>query len=791
MNVRIYVVILIAGCCLGGLTLVASLFSLQRRLDSAASSVTNGALAMRDVQRCEDTMGQWLVLSDLVLGSDESYLIDGALTLADDLDRILTQIDESTLGHAESPSIEQLSGFADRQRKRLIQARDLAGADRFEQLNRLVLEMDEDSTPAIDALTQLRSAMAQRHADDVEVWHEHDRDRNLAGMVAVALFVVWLGVLWFWFSRALSRPLHLLAEEARLALKEQRKLNLISKGPLEVVQLTQAFANLVGKLDDQVQRRTQHLHEANCQLNEALEQAKAADRAKSEFLANMSHEIRTPLNAIIGFAELLLQGDDQMDDDSREWAQTICDSGKHLLHLVNDILDLSKIEAKNLQVERVPCSPQETIDEVVSILRSRAMEKGLAFDVCYAGAMPQVIESDPMRLKQLLMNLVGNAIKFTSQGYVKIDVTMVKAADMPRLRICVSDTGVGIASDKLDTIFEPFVQADNSVTREFGGTGLGLAISNQIAKALGGTLNVMSKPGVGSVFAIEIETGPLDGVEMVSHASAEPAARKKVQVPSPSDSHRVLVVDDAPINRKLVKVVLEKAGFQVETAENGQEAVDAALAERFDLILMDMQMPVLDGYAATEKLRESGITIPIIALTAHAMKGDREKCLDAGCSDFLTKPIDQKLLVQRLTETLGSESEPHETPREADGEVERAVDREPGSERIVSTLPTDQPVFQEIVDEFFDYLTVRLDELYQAHGEKDFEELARIAHTLKGSGGTAGFDALTEPAGNLCESARNCAEEQIEAALGELSEIVARILPAEKPVPCLTAKQLS
>ncbi len=496
----------------------------------------------------------------------------------------------------------------------------------------------------------------------------------------------------------------------------------------------------------------------------------AANRAKSDFLANMSHEIRTPLNAILGFTELLRRGADDGDETERQdYLATIHDSAKHLLDLINDILDLSKIEAGRMEIERIQCSPQEIVSSVISVVRARAKEKGLNVWFEWPDGIPATICTDPVRTKQLLLNLVGNAVKFTESGSVRIVSRISRARKRPMMVFEVIDTGMGISPEKLETIFDAFVQADNSVTREFGGTGLGLAISRRIAASLGGELTVRSTPGKGSTFTASIDIGSLEGVEILDSPASD-AMESKASDAGPIQETllqaRILLVEDGSTNRKLISLVLRKAGVEVATAENGEIGVQLARDNTFDLILMDMQMPVMDGYSATREIRELGIDIPIIALTAHAMSGDQEKCLRAGCSGYLTKPIGADELLQTISSVLTNPEAPLATQGESS----------PETDPLVSSLPTEDPDFREIVEEFIEKLHKQLDAMEQACESDCMEELAFLAHWLKGSGGTAGFKAFTEPAKRLEYFAKEGQKDNLPAALAEIRQLSASIV---------------
>ncbi len=401
----------------------------------------------------------------------------------------------------------------------------------------------------------------------------------------------------------------------------------------------------------------------NVQLEAERRKADAANEAKSEFLANMSHEIRTPMTAILGYAELLFQeGDISRAPEGRVKAiKTVQRNGEHLLGLINDILDLSKIEAGKLSVETIPCSPVAIVTDVVELMKVRSQAKSIGLCVEYEGLIPETIQSDPTRIRQVLVNLVGNAIKFTTAGEVRIVVRLLDGS-VPKLEFDVVDSGIGMTAEQMDRLFKPFSQADTSMSRQFGGTGLGLTISRRLAEYLGGDVAIVeSRPGVGTRFRLSIETGSIDGVRLAAIGHQEPKRTSTTSRLSPIDGSlsiegcQILVAEDGSDNQKLIGHLLKKAGATATIVENGQLAVDAALAaenlgQPFDVVIMDMQMPVLDGYKATTLLREKGYRRPILALTAHAMDGDRERCLAAGCDDFATKPIDRNRLFDQIAQ---------------------------------------------------------------------------------------------------------------------------------------------
>ncbi len=493
------------------------------------------------------------------------------------------------------------------------------------------------------------------------------------------------------------------------------------------------------------------------ELKQAKAAAESASRTKSDFLASMSHEIRTPMNAIMGISDLLAKTGLTPEQD--KYVQIFRRAGDNLLNLINDILDLSKVEASQLELERTDFSLLDLVDKVTEIITVRAREKGLALTCEIAPDVPTGLIGDPTRLRQVLMNLLGNAIKFTETGAVSLKVTLDDDLAVPAgLRFTISDTGIGISSEKLGRVFERFVQADSSTTRRFGGSGLGLTICKRLVELMGGRIWAESVLDQGSRFAF---TAPFEIWAEANGGASAPSDAGSDTVLAPL---RILLVEDFEDNRLITMAYLEDTPYQIEVAENGVIACEKFTANTFDLVLMDRQMPAMDGLTATRRMRfweqeNARASTPIIALTASALKGDREKCLAAGCTAFLTKPIKQAALLQAIKDHAKTGQ------AGAQAHIQRSA-----------TAPADvHPRFAAQIPIFLRNCTRHVIEMNDALNRNDFVTVGYLAHGMRGAGGMFGFPAITDIGAALEQTSEDADNEASRGWVEKLSRYLDRI----------------
>jgi len=528
------------------------------------------------------------------------------------------------------------------------------------------------------------------------------------------------------------------------------------------------------RIEEMVTERTGDLRRAN-------EAAEAANEAKSAFLANMSHEIRTPLSAVIGYADQLKKCPFSLGAVSRDSArgkldatvciETIDRNARHLLELIDDILDLSKIESHNMVVEKSPVDLPALVRDINQMMRPQAEAKGLKFRFTSVGRFPRVIQADRLRVRQVLLNLIGNAIKFTEAGGVEVRLTSSageanEPAERIEIRFEVSDTGIGMTAEQIEKLFRPFTQADVSTTRQFGGTGLGLTISRRLAEMMDGKITVRSELGVGSTFALALwAEAAADGQTL---CEMPPTAEEGTEGSDGSGVvsllGRVLLAEDGRDSQRLISAILTEAGAEVTTALNGKEAVRLALSQVFDLILLDIQMPVLDGYAAAARIRAGNPGVPIIALSAHATAQDRAKSLESGCREYMTKPFEINAFLKMVAKYLCCSN--------AAGVLASAANPAGKLAGGYRSKLADNPKRKRVLEQYIAELPGDVAKLERLMKKGRFSEIAFMIHQIKGTGSLYGFPRITELAAAAEEAIEGGNPDHAKIAIGELIRLI-------------------
>jgi signal transduction histidine kinase/CheY-like chemotaxis protein len=789
VNIKVHTGLVLAVCTLTGVVLGTSLVFSYRQIESMINQVGPTSAAMKDVERLKESVGQWLMSNDLVLHGSETFMVSAANRQAEALHGLIAEIGRAELAQGKGQELASIAAQIAAIQVLVKEADDLRGDDRAERMRELGSKADHRSEPLVTWVDDFARSMRLRAANRAQHLDQSRHSLGILSWMAACLYlgVVWL--CWLWTVHMMVTPITELRRATARAQDGDGVFSLRERGPDEVKHLTRDVSTFVERLQTSKLRTEQEVCERTAELVRA-------NQAKAQFLATMSHELRTPLNGMINMNELILET--RLDEEQRSFARTAKGAAEALLALINDILDFSKIEARKLQLENIEFDVRELVDGAAEILGGISESKGLDLQAIVGQEVPDVLVGDPTRLRQIVVNLLNNALKFTTAGSICVRVaSAAPVAGSIYLRVEVRDTGIGIPPDRVGALFKVFEQVDSSTTRRFGGTGLGLAICKELATLMDGEIGVDSEVGIGSTFWFTARLGVaagadsrqvLEPVEVVvlsarEHARARlvaqlchlgvpersiwavaavadlaglppPERRRRavvdaqglpeqswrileqveragvaladcaalehwlrgfppdmgmppapvaripdpVRLPklaawlgaaatiaapqetiaaaaAPRSTSRILVVEDNPVNQKVVRTVLERSGYPCVLVEHGGLAVDEFERGNFDLVLMDCQMPVMDGFEASRRIRQIEAErgrrrVTIVALTANAVDEERQRCVDAGMDEFMTKPFRHKellalvgkLLAAATSEALGtsgSAPEPH------------------------------------------------------------------------------------------------------------------------------------